>query len=63
MPTACTPVRVYTLNPLHNAQALPDTEAEVQARLRELHLELEPLREQKRSIDGRVQRCSCPVNP
>ena len=30
----------------------------MQARLQELHLELEPLWEQKRNIDGRVQRCS-----
>ena len=30
----------------------------MQARLQELHLELEPLREQKRNIDGRVQRCA-----
>lgn len=43
-------------------QALPDTEQEVQARLQELHLELEPLREQKRNIDGRVQRCPAQAN-
>ncbi|KAK9839321.1 hypothetical protein WJX81_008000 [Elliptochloris bilobata] len=37
-------------------KALPDTEQEVEARLRELRLELTPLVEQKRRIDGRVQR-------
>lgn len=46
-----------SLSSLLELQALPDTEQEVQARLQELHLELEPLREQKRNIDGRVQRC------
>ena len=40
----------------YSMQALPDTEQEVGARLKELHLELEPLREAKRGIDGRVQR-------
>lgn len=41
------------------AQALPDTEGEVLARLRELEAELQPLAEQKRKIDARARRCRC----
>lgn len=40
-----------------SAQALPDTEAEVLSRLRELEAELKPLAEQKRKIDARAYRC------
>lgn len=38
-------------------QALPDTEAEVLARLRELEIELRPLAEQKHKIDTGARRC------
>ena len=37
-------------------QALPDTEAEVQARLQELYAEIAPLAEQKHKIDSRATR-------
>ncbi len=40
------------------AQALPDTEAEVLKRLREMEAELKPLAEQKRKIDTRAYRCA-----
>ena len=38
-------------------QALPDTEAEVLARLQELEAELRPLAEQKHKIDTGARRC------
>ena len=38
-------------------KALPDTEAEVLARLRELEAELRPLAEQKHKIDTGARRC------
>ncbi len=41
-------------------QALPDTEAEVLGRLRELEAELAPLAAQKHKIDTRARRCAFP---
>ena len=42
-------------------QALPDTEAEVLGRLRELEAELRPLAEQKNKIDTRARRWAFPA--
>ena len=39
------------------AQVLPDTEAEVQEKLDELYMEIEPLAKQKNKIDSRASRC------
>ena len=38
------------------SQAVPDTEEEIQARLRELEAEIRPLAEQKRKIENRTFR-------
>lgn len=47
---------LYSLSNHAAAQALPDTEAEVQARLQELYAEIAPLANQKHKIDSRAAR-------